>query len=138
MMPPPPPVTGGGKSLPKLKPLVWQKVPKNRLKGTVWQDLKDESESGGASEGTEQPTFDAAKFEALFAAKPPPAKPAALTRQGASSSLPTSVALLDPKRSNNLSIILARLKLPFDEIRKAVIELDAEVLSHEAVGALQK
>ena len=125
----------GAAAGPKLKPLVWQKVPKNRLKGTVWQDIKD-SEGEGASEA--EPSFDAAKFEALFAAKPPPSKPAALTRQGASSALPISVALLDPKRSNNLSIILARLKLPFDEIRKAVIDLDAEVLSHEAVGALQK
>ena len=38
-----------------------------------------------------------------------------------------TVALLDPKRANNISIILSRIKLPFDQIRKAIIELDADV-----------
>ena len=28
---------------PMLKPLVWNKVPKNRLKGTVWQEIKESS-----------------------------------------------------------------------------------------------
>ena len=32
---------GGSKAGgPKLKPLVWNKVPKNRLKGTVWEMIK--------------------------------------------------------------------------------------------------
>ena len=40
--PPPAPMpTGGSKAGgPKLKPLVWNKVPKNRLKGTVWEKIK--------------------------------------------------------------------------------------------------
>ena len=74
MAPPaPPPPPGGLRSGrqatagPKLKPLVWQKVPKNRLKGTVWQDIKD-SEGEGASEA--EPSFDAAKFEAVVRGNP--------------------------------------------------------------------
>ena len=40
--PPPPPMPAGGSKAggPKLKPLVWNKVPKNRLKGTVWEMIK--------------------------------------------------------------------------------------------------
>ena len=48
-----------------------------------------------------------------------------------------SIALLDAKRANNLAIILSCLKLPFDEIRKAVVDLDVEILSTDAVRALQ-
>jgi hypothetical protein len=38
----PPPMPAGGSKAggPKLKPLVWNKVPKNRLKGTVWEMIK--------------------------------------------------------------------------------------------------
>jgi hypothetical protein len=122
------PATASGKaSGPKLKPLVWQKVPKNRLKGTVWNDIKE----------GEAPEFNMERFEMLFTSKPPP-KPANLTRAGSSVANMIAVSLLDPKRANNLSIILTRLRKPFDEIRRAVVDLDAEVLSHEAVGALQK
>ena len=39
----------------------------------------------------------------------------------------STVSLLDPKRANNISIILSRIKLSFDQIRTAVLELDAEV-----------
>ena len=49
-----------------------------------------------------------------------------------------TVALLDPKRANNLEIILSRLRLPFDAIRRAVIDLDGETRSIDAVHALQK
>ena len=121
---------GKGKaSGPKMKPLVWQKVPKNRLKGTVWQDIKDAAEQA-------EPSFDAAKFEALFTIKAAPEKPT-LSRS-ASSSGATSTKLLDPKRAMNLSINLAKLRLPVEQIRKAVIDLDVAVLSHENVDALQK
>lgn len=114
---------------PKLKPLVWQKVPKNRLKGTIWQTVKD-----GA---VEAPSFDRAQFEILFLAKPP-CKPAVLSRAGSSAGGVAAAVLLDPKRANNLAIILSRLRLPNEEIRRAVVHLDAEVLSPEAVSALQK
>ena len=88
-----------------LKPLVWNKVPKNRLKGTVWQEVKDSDECA---------SIDADDFQALFLAKPPPTlKPA--TSKGGEGSKPTLTALLDPKRANNLSIILSRIKLPFDQ-----------------------
>ena len=114
---------------PKLKPLVWQKVPKNRLKGTIWQDIKDAAE--------DEPTFDGARFEALFQSKPA-AKPAALSRGASSSNGLVASQLLDPKRANNFAITLHRLKLPWEAMRRAVIELDAEVLSQDAVAALQK
>ena len=38
------------------------------------------------------------------------------------------IALLDPKRANNISIILSRLKMPFEEMSRAIIEVDMEAL----------
>ena len=38
----------------------------------------------------------------------------------------STLSLLDPKRANNLSIILSRSKLSFEQMRKAVLELNAE------------
>ena len=128
---------------PKLKPLVWQKVPKNRLKGTVWGDLKEGASAaadGGAASATaiSLPSYDVARFESLFLAKPV-VKAAPLSRAAsASSTSSASVSLLDAKRANNIAIILSRLKIPFDEIARAVVDLDAEVLSVDAVTALQK
>ena len=49
-----------------------------------------------------------------------------------------ALTLIDAKRANNLCIILARLKKSFDEIRAAVVNLDADVLSQEDVASLLK
>ena len=101
-------------------------MPKNRIKGTVWEHVKEQGE---------QVEIDGELFETLFAQKAAP-KPA-LSR-GASSSSSACVALLDPKRANNISIILSRLKMPFEEMRRAIVEVDMEALPHESVTALLK
>ena len=127
---PPPPGQAGEPSGPKLKPLVWQKVPKNRLKGTVWQAVK---------EGTMgEPSFDMQRFESLFVAKEP-VKPTAMVR-GSSSSVVggAQASLLDPKRSNHFGIILKQVKVTLEEMRRAVVALDEKILTPDAVAALQK
>lgn len=122
---------GGSKAGgPKLKPLVWNKVPKNRLKGTVWEMIKDDAE---------EPIVDADEFEALFLTKPAKSGPAPQLARGTSAGAGGStLSLLDPKRANNLSIILSRSKLSFEQMRKAVLELNAEALPAEALCALLK
>ena len=131
LAPPPPPgqpstSKAGG---PKLKPLVWNKVPKNRLKGTVWQAIKDEAD---------EVVVDAKEFEELFLAKPVRTSAPQLGRGASSGAGGSALALLDPKRANNLSIILSQLKLPFEKMRRAVLDLDAEVLPAEALCSLLK
>lgn len=111
-----------------MKPLVWAKVPKNRLKGTVWER---------GDELPQIPKVDMAAFERLFQL-PKPASAPALGRAGSSSSAVSALLLLDPKRANNLSIILKRLKMPFAEMRRAIIEADFDVLNPDTVAALLK
>ena len=134
--PPPPPGAAGASRGKKegLKPLVWTKVPKNRLKGTVWAEVKaagDEFE------------IDADAFKALFLAKPPPmvagkSTPKLARGQSSTQAAGGTTTLLDPKRANNIAIVLSRFKMPFDEIREAVLALDSTTLSAEGVQSLLK
>eukprot|EP01117_Protostelium_nocturnum_P015560 TRINITY_DN6052_c0_g2_i1.p1 TRINITY_DN6052_c0_g2~~TRINITY_DN6052_c0_g2_i1.p1 ORF type:complete len:553 (-),score=240.06 TRINITY_DN6052_c0_g2_i1:14-1672(-) len=48
------------------------------------------------------------------------------------------VSLLDPRRSNNVSIVLSQFKMSTDDIKKATINADEAVLSLENVEALLK
>jgi len=48
------------------------------------------------------------------------------------------VTLLDPKRANNLGIILSAVKLPFDAMRRAVLGMDTAALPLDSVNALLK
>ena len=102
-------------------------MPKNRLKGTVWAEVKaagDEFE------------IDADAFKALFLAKPPPMvagkSTPKLARASSTQAAGGTTTLLDPKRANNIAIVLSRFKMPFDEIREAVLALDSTTLSAKA------
>ena len=78
----------------------------------------------------EEPIVDADEFEALFLTKPAKSGPAPQLARGTSAGAGGStLSLLDPKRANNLSIILSRSKLSFEQMRKAVLELNAEALT---------
>ena len=75
----------------------------------------------------EEPIVDEDEFEALFLTKPAKSAAAPQLARGASAGAGGStLSLLDPKRANNLSIILSRSKLSFEQMRKAVLELNAE------------
>ena len=75
----------------------------------------------------EEPIVDEEEFEALFLTKPAKSAAAPQLARGTSTGAGGStLSLLDPKRANNLSIILSRSKLSFEQMRKAVLELNAE------------
>ena len=75
----------------------------------------------------EEPIVDEEEFEALFLTKPAKSSAAPQLARGTSTGAGGStLSLLDPKRANNLSIILSRSKLSFEQMRKAVLELNAE------------
>ena len=75
----------------------------------------------------EEPIVDEEEFEALFLTKPAKSAAAPQLARGTSTGAGGStLSLLDPKHANNLSIILSRSKLSFEQMRKAVLELNAE------------
>lgn len=112
----------------KMRGLMWQKIKK--IDGTVWEDADDEKIPVNLKE-----------LEDLFCqAKPKPKPEGGEAGAGAEKkkNKPTSVSLLDMKRSQNLSIMLSRFgKLSFDEIKKAILQLDEEVLTLENATALK-
>lgn len=48
----------------------------------------------------------------------------------------SAVTLIEPKRANNIAIILSRVRLPFDELRAAILSFDKETLSPDSISAL--
>jgi hypothetical protein len=82
---------------------------------------------------------DASILAELFSVQPAavPVKPAAGAGRAAAPAVGGgALVLLDAKRANNIAIILSRVRLPFDEMRAAVLSLDKEALPPDAVAAL--
>ncbi|KDO28723.1 hypothetical protein SPRG_05684 [Saprolegnia parasitica CBS 223.65] len=112
------------KAKPKLRNLYWEPVAAP-TETSLWSkiELSDEHQKELDSLTT------------LFASAPPAAdkekkKPAAKKK------VATRVALIDAKRANNLGIMLARFRLPYPEIKRAVLEIDRDVLTTEKIAAL--
>ncbi|CAA7404560.1 unnamed protein product [Spirodela intermedia] len=106
---------------PKLKPLHWDKVKASSDRAMVWDQLKT---------GSFQ--FNEEMMEALFAgaaagrAAPPLPSPGRERR------------LLDPKKSQNVAILLRVLNLTKEEVCGALLEGDAESLGPELLETLLK
>ncbi|KAH0462004.1 hypothetical protein IEQ34_009579 [Dendrobium chrysotoxum] len=113
----PPPVPDGGKDRPRLKPLHWDKVtPANAGHSMVWDKITDGSIR-----------FDDDMMEALFGyvannRKPPNSNAGDTSAVSKTSSAvinpnnPAQVRLLDPRKSQNIAIILRTLAVSRQEI----------------------
>ena len=134
--PPPPPPPGGGappppsknaKPLRPLKPLPWVKL---RLPnaaastGSVWS-------SAGS---TDLPELDSTALASMFVAAEKKAdKTTAAPAAAAAKAKPTDVTLLDPKRSNNMCILLSSLRkqdLTDVAIRDALLSFNSDGTHH--------
>lgn len=127
--PPPPPQQQPKAKQSKLKPFAWTKLPKNKIRGTVWDAVRSDPPV----------EVDASLLTELFSVQPAagPVKPVAgVGRAAAPAAGGGALVLLDAKRANNIAIILSRVRLPFDEMRAAVLSLDKEALPSDAVAAL--
>ncbi|KAK5584691.1 hypothetical protein RB653_006307 [Dictyostelium firmibasis] len=157
--PPPPPPPGGmkkpgapaGPVLPNLPPkkstvpsvkmvgLQWKKVNNNVIENSIWMNVKDYNLNDQFKQ-----------LEELFQVKKPTTTPAApggsnvtvgggggVAKPLASTSTPT-ISILDPKRSQAISIMLSRFKMSFADLSKAITNLDESKLNLEDAKSLLK
>ncbi|KAJ6515515.1 hypothetical protein C8R45DRAFT_809608 [Mycena sanguinolenta] len=124
--PPPPPPTAfrmGMKakvSRPaRLKPLNWEKVETSFAESTVWNGLTPRIE------------FRLDGLETVFAMDTKPTTPSQMRRSPSKRTAP--VSLLPDNRARGIGILLHTIKMSFHDIKKAVLEMDDERLSVDAL-----
>jgi len=103
------------------KRLNWKKVPNNKLITTVFKDF-----------GDEEIPLEVDKLEELFSTKK---KEEAKAEEHAKSKV---INLIDLSRANNIGIMLNRLKRSPEDIKTAIIKMDAEFLNTGNLEALRK
>ena len=152
----PPPLPGGGPPpLPGAAPVVMgrpkkkQLQPNTKMRGLAWAKIEDRQIDNTIwdkkiNDDAVIKNLDLKELEELFCAvqtaKPEEAEAASASGDaGAASKKKQIVTLLDPKRSNNVSIMLSRFgKMTYPEIAKAIINLDENVLPIENTAALRQ
>ena len=127
--PPPPPKLGisaitnahmwAQKARKKVKMLHWEKLQGVSIGGTVWEKA-----------GSDELALNLEILDEMFAIEEAKAKAKAAAKKQ------TSVTLIDQKRSLNISIQLAGLKIPFDNIKAALLSMDEEVLRTEQLEVI--
>ncbi|KAI8801981.1 formin homology 2 domain-containing protein [Cladochytrium replicatum] len=118
----------------KLKQLPWNKVAPTQLAPTVWRKILDTTPQD-AEDVLRRDKLDLSELEQFFAAVS--AKSGASQANNNQASLDDSkkkiVTLLDAKRSNNVAIMLGRIKMPFDDMRAAILGMDMAALSETMI-----
>lgn len=150
--PPPPPGAAGGapagppkglsglpqKAKPvtstKMKQLQWNKLaPANIEKETVWGVLADRK---GNEDKLRRDKIDVNEIEKLFGVSTKKQEGNETTKSAVGTSKPSAakeINVLDSKTVQNVSIMLGRVKLSFEEIQQALISMDSEKLNETLV-----
>ncbi len=125
--PPPPafgaPVNSNQKKKPEMKPktkmrgLPWQVVPAAKCDNTFWETADD------AAVFKKIQTKD---LDVLFCAKP---KEDEKLRRKKGYEKPKELVLINPQRGNNVAIMLSRFKLPYTQLKRAMVTCDEEVFA---------
>eukprot|EP01111_Echinosteliopsis_oligospora_P017871 TRINITY_DN7913_c0_g1_i1.p1 TRINITY_DN7913_c0_g1~~TRINITY_DN7913_c0_g1_i1.p1 ORF type:complete len:1046 (-),score=339.10 TRINITY_DN7913_c0_g1_i1:117-3254(-) len=154
--PPPPPPPGGGPPPPpppggKLgsKPAAPAKppgpVPKVKMVQFNWKKLgtnvsAEDTFWGKATDKINDIKGEFDTLEELFGAKKPAAKPTdgAAAEDSKAPAKPTVVSLLDPKRTQAISIFLSRVKLSNRDIKEAILNMDSSRVAIEDLKNLLK
>ena len=152
---PPPPPGMGGPPLPpdlnmkpkkrvikpavKLRGLAWTKIDDKKITDTIWDNTIDDERT--------LKLINTSELEELFNAeqKKEEIEPANNNNNNATGDddgkpkKKQSIQILDNKRSNNTSIMLSRFgKMAYSEIKKAIVDLDENILSAENISALKQ
>ncbi|KAK6904947.1 hypothetical protein I203_105766 [Kwoniella mangroviensis CBS 8507] len=132
---PPPPSSGVGPSRgfklpasanplqPKLKPFFWSKMPSYAVKDTIWTSLP----------GSEDLDLDFHDLNEVFSVDSGAKKMDKGKGKGKE-----VVTVLDITRSNNIGIMLTRLRLSPSKIRRAIIEVDDDLLDMDDLATLSR
>ncbi|CAN0899891.1 Formin-like protein 5 [Linum grandiflorum] len=110
----------GDDSKAKLKPFFWDKVLANPDQSMVWHQIK-----AGSFQFNEE------MIENLFGYAPPEKSRPDRKRQPSSENVPQFIQILEPKKAQNLSILLRALNVTTEEVSDALLEgneLPAELL----------
>lgn len=114
--------------LPKLKPLHWDKVRATSDRAMVWDQLKSSSFQ-----------LDEDMIEALFMNNSMPAAPPRDTgRKPAAPAFRQEERVLDPKKAQNIAILLRALNVTREEVSDALLDGNAECLGSELLETLVK
>lgn len=107
----------------KMKAVLWTKIAPTQITNTFWKtvyekpDIEDKIRAEiDLDELCDKFRLSSPKTNTTATPKTPSSQPSA----------PTHVSVLDAKRNNNISIIISRLKLDFDEISMSLMNLDKD------------
>ncbi|XP_004246983.1 formin-like protein 1 [Solanum lycopersicum] len=112
---------------PKLKTLHWDKVRASSDREMVWDQLKSSSFK-----------LDEEMIESLFIVKNPTLNPKEMTRRPLLPSQSQENRVLDPKKSQNIAILLRALNVTVEEVCEALLEGNADALGTELLESLLK
>ncbi|NXR32302.1 DAAM2 protein, partial [Zosterops hypoxanthus] len=119
--PPPPPPLPGKKSIPQptnaLKSFNWSKLPENKLAGTVWTNIDDTKVFK---------ILDLEDLERTFSAYQRQQKEDAIDDTLSSRHKVKELSVIDGRRAQNCNILLSRLKLSNEEIKRAILTMDEQ------------
>jgi hypothetical protein len=118
-----PPLPSIKASVP-MKAVFWSNVPAQKLKESVWLKKELVQHLGDIQLDTEE-------LENLFAAKKTEQK------EQVTKKVVERITLIDPKKAQNAAIILGSMRLPYKEVRKAILQLDENKLAAENIKALK-
>ncbi|CAL9050324.1 unnamed protein product [Musa banksii] len=116
-----------GDSKPKLKPLHWDKVSANSNRAMVWDQMK--SSSFQLNEDI---------IETLFVNITSSSLPKATSRRQRVLPLDEEKRVLDPKKSQNIAILLRALNVTREEVHDALLDGNPECLGAELLETLIK
>ncbi|XP_015865605.2 formin-like protein 1 [Ziziphus jujuba] len=112
---------------PKLKPLHWDKVRASSDREMVWDQLRSSSFK-----------LNEEMIETLFIVNAPNSKPKEATPRSVLPSPNVENRVLDPKKSQNIAILLRALNVTIEEVCEALLEGNADALGTELLESLLK
>ncbi|KAF5738251.1 formin-like protein 6 [Tripterygium wilfordii] len=112
---------------PKLKPLHWDKVRATSDRATVWDQLKSSSFQ-----------LNEDMMESLFSCNSTNSIPKEATRKSVLPPVEQENKVLDPKKSQNIAILLRALNVTRDEVAEALLDGNPDSLGAELLETLVK
>ncbi|XWS31154.1 hypothetical protein CRYUN_Cryun23aG0052800 [Craigia yunnanensis] len=114
-------------SKPKLKPLHWDKVRASSDREMVWDHFRSSSFK-----------LNEEMIETLFVVNTPNSKPKQTTPRSVLPSPSQENRVLDPKKAQNIAILLRALNVTVEEVCEALLEGNADTLGTELLESLLK